>query len=84
MASINWPAQEKRRLIGKRIDRLDGPVKVSGAAKYTYDIQRPGMLYVRMLCAPIAAGVLKSLDTRAAETLKGVAAIRRPRHKGPG
>lgn len=75
MASINWPQQEKRRLIGKRIDRLDGPVKVSGAAKYTYDIQRPGMLYVRMLCAPIAAGVLKSLETRAAEALRGVAAI---------
>ena len=39
MTSINWPPKEKLKLIGTRIDRLDGPAKSSGAAKYSLDIQ---------------------------------------------
>jgi xanthine dehydrogenase YagR molybdenum-binding subunit len=75
MATINWPPQKARRLLSQRVDRIDGPVKVTGAAKYSYDISRPGMLYAKILYAPIAAGVLKSLDLRAAEATKGVQAI---------
>ena len=71
MTSINWPPKEKMKLIGTRIDRLDGPAKSSGAAKYSLDIQRPGLLYGKILGAPIAAGTLKSLDTKAAEALQG-------------
>ncbi len=71
MTSINWPPKEKLKLIGGRIDRLDGPAKSSGAAKYSLDIQRPGLLYGKILGSPIAAGTLKSLDTKAAEALKG-------------
>jgi xanthine dehydrogenase YagR molybdenum-binding subunit len=75
MTSINWPPQEKRKLIGKRIDRLDGPAKSSGAAKYSLDINRPDMLFGKIFGAPIAAGTLKSLDTSAAEALFGVEAV---------
>ena len=75
MTSVNWPPQEKRKLIGTRIDRLDGPAKSSGAAKYALDIQRPDMLYGKILGSPIAAGKLVSLDTKAAEALKGVAVV---------
>ncbi len=75
MANINWPSQESRRLLGKPINRLDGPVKCTGAAKYAYDIKRPGMLYAKILHSPIAAGVVKSIDTSAAEKMKGVAAV---------
>jgi xanthine dehydrogenase YagR molybdenum-binding subunit len=75
MTSINWPSQEKRKLIGTRIDRLDGPAKSSGAAKYSFDMNRPKMLYGKILGAPIAAGKLTALDTSAAEALEGVEAI---------
>ena len=75
MTSVNWPPQEKRKLIGTRIDRVDGPAKSSGAAKYSLDINRPDMLYGKILGASIAAGTLKSLDTSAAEALKGVEAV---------
>ena len=44
MAKVDWPSAEKRTLIGKRIDRVDGPMKATGAAKYSYDVNRPGML----------------------------------------
>ena len=48
----NWPAPEKRSLIGKRISRVDGPEKVSGRAKYTYDVHRPGMLFGKVVRCP--------------------------------
>src|SRR5215468_4752049 len=48
----SWPAAEQRTLIGKRISRVDGPDKVSGRAKYTYDVHRPGMLYGKVVRCP--------------------------------
>ena len=75
MTSVNWPAADKRKLIGKRIDRLDGPAKSSGAAKYSLDMNRPEMLYGKILGATIAAGTVKSIDTKAAEALQGVEAV---------
>ena len=52
MAKVDWPSAEKRTLIGKRIDRVDGPMKATGAAKYSYDINRPGMLWAKVLTSP--------------------------------
>jgi xanthine dehydrogenase YagR molybdenum-binding subunit len=75
MTSFLWPARDQMKVIGKRIDRVDGPAKSSGAAKYSLDINRPGLLYGKILGATIAAGTLKSLDTKAAEALDGVKAV---------
>ena len=72
-AKYPWP--EKPRLIGTRISRLDGPLKVSGRAKYSYDIARPGMLYGRILRSPHAHARLKSIDAAAAEKAPGVKAL---------
>ena len=41
MPEYRWPAAEQRTLIGKRISRVDSPEKVSGQAKYTYDVKLP-------------------------------------------
>ena len=68
-----WPA--KSRLLGTRISRVDGPLKVSGRAKYSYDISRPGMLYGRILRSPHAHARLKSIDAAAAEKAPGVKAL---------
>ncbi|MBI3876302.1 MAG: hypothetical protein HY300_10180, partial [Verrucomicrobia bacterium] len=75
MASIAWPPAEKRALIGKRIDRADGPAKATGAAKYSYDINRPGMLYAKLVTSPHALAELVSVDTGPAAALKGVKAV---------
>jgi xanthine dehydrogenase YagR molybdenum-binding subunit len=61
-----WPA--KPALIGTRIQRLDGPEKVTGRAKYSYDITRPGMLYGRTIRSPHPHAIVKSIDL--AEALK--------------
>ncbi|MGD8897744.1 MAG: xanthine dehydrogenase family protein molybdopterin-binding subunit [Acidobacteriota bacterium] len=61
--------------MGKPYPRFDGPLKVTGRAKYTYDIKLPGMLYGRMVGATIPAGTIVSIDTTKAEALPGVKAV---------
>lgn len=70
-----WPPREKRRQIGKSPNRLDGPEKVSGKAKYGSDIHLPGMLYGAMLTCPHAHARITSIDMSAAEKSPGVAAV---------
>src|SRR5262245_62663816 len=68
-----WP--KERRLIGTRIPRIDGPDKATGKAKYSYDINRPGMLHAVMLRSPHAHAKIKSIDTSAAEKAPGFKAL---------
>ncbi len=75
MAEYKWPDAEKRTQIGKRISRLDGPVKVSGKAKYNSDLNRPGMLHGKVLRSPHAHAKIVSIDTTAAEKMPGVKAV---------
>src|SRR2546428_2568358 len=76
MAEYKWPEANERKLIGKRFSRLDGPAKVSGKAKYTYDVNRPGMLYGKILRSPHAHAKIVSIDTSAAEKMPGVKAVK--------
>src|SRR2546427_11175445 len=82
MADYRWPEAGKRSLIGKRISRLDGPVKSSGRVKYTYDVDRPNMLYGKMVLSPYAQATIKSIDTTAAEKMPGVKAVQEMREAG--
>ncbi len=71
--ATSWP--KKRRLIGSKMQRLDGPVKATGKAKYSYDINRPGMLHALMLRSPHAHAKIKSIDSAVAEKMPGVKAV---------
>ncbi|MEK6284184.1 MAG: xanthine dehydrogenase family protein molybdopterin-binding subunit [Acidobacteriota bacterium] len=75
MAEYKWPDADKRTFIGKRISRIDGAQKVSGRAKYSMDINRPGMLFGKIVRSPHAHAKVKSIDTSAAERMPGVKAI---------
>ena len=55
MAEYKWPEADKRTFIGKRISRIDGAQKVSGRAKYSFDINRPGMLFGKIVRSPARA-----------------------------
>lgn len=61
--------------IGRGTPRVDGPVKVSGMAKYTSDFHFPGLLYAVPVGATIAKGRVVKLDATAAEKMPGVRAI---------
>ena len=69
-----WGEAHESRLIGKRIPRLSGADKVTGKAKYTFDVNRPGMLYGRILRSEVAHGTITALDLSEAEALRGVKA----------
>ncbi len=71
-AAYSWP--DEPVLIGSRIRRVDGPEKAQGKAKYSYDINRPGMLYGRILRSPHAHARIVSIDLSAAERAPGVRA----------
>jgi xanthine dehydrogenase YagR molybdenum-binding subunit len=68
----SWPQFEQ---MGKPRPRAEAPLKVTGRAKYTYDVKLPGMLHGRMVGAEIAAGEIVSIDTSKAEALPGVKAV---------
>src|SRR5688572_10177387 len=69
------PPNEKLAHIGKDVPRLDGRAKVTGAAKYTADINLPGLLYGRMVTATVPHAKIKSIDISAAEKHPRVKAI---------
>jgi xanthine dehydrogenase YagR molybdenum-binding subunit len=71
--ATTWP--KERRLIGTKVQRLDGPDKATGHAKYSFDINRPGMLHGLILRSPYAHAKIKSLDTADAEKMPGVKAV---------
>jgi len=63
------------RLLGTRVPYVEGPLKVTGRAEYTDDIQRPGQLVGRLLRSPWPHARIRSIDVRAARALPGVYAV---------
>jgi xanthine dehydrogenase YagR molybdenum-binding subunit len=70
-----WGPNNQHTLLNHRITRVDGPLKVTGAARYTYDVRLPGMLYGRILRCPHAHARVTSLDTTPGFKIPGVKAI---------
>ena len=71
----NWPPMEKRKMIGQRFKRLDGPVKSTGRAKYSSDTRPKDMLFGAYLTSPHAHARVTSIDTSDAEKVAGVKAV---------
>jgi xanthine dehydrogenase YagR molybdenum-binding subunit len=74
-AGPGWGPNDKHKLLNHRITRVDGPLKATGAAKYTYDQRLPGMLYARVLRSPHAHARITKIDSDAAAKIPGVKAI---------
>jgi len=70
-----WPINDELKVVGKRVPRLDARAKVTGEAKFTSDIQLPGMLYAKMLRTSVPHAKIRSIDTSEAEKMAGVHAI---------
>ncbi len=68
----HWPASQS--VLGTKVNRLDGPEKVTGRAKYTFDVNRPGMLYGRIVRSPHPHARIVSIDLSAAQRAPGVKA----------
>jgi xanthine dehydrogenase YagR molybdenum-binding subunit len=70
-----WGDRTQMTYVNKSVPRVDGPMKVTGTAKYTHDIRLPNMLFGRILQAPYASAKVTSIDTSAAEKIPGVIAV---------
>jgi isoquinoline 1-oxidoreductase beta subunit len=62
------------KLLGKPAQRLDTPHKVNGTAKFTIDLQVPGMLIASTRTCPVSGGTLRNLKNEAAA--KAIAGVR--------
>jgi xanthine dehydrogenase YagR molybdenum-binding subunit len=69
------PPNAELRVIGKPVNRVDAVPKVTGLARYTYDVRLPGMLYGRIVSSTVPHARIKSIDTSAAEAYPGVKAV---------
>ncbi len=62
-------------VLGRPLDRVDGRLKVTGAARYAYEVQQPAMAYGCVVEASIGKGRIQSIDTGAAERAAGVVLV---------
>ncbi len=70
----NTPVAELKN-VGRKTDRIDSVVKLTGEATYVSDMTLPGMLYARVKASPHARARIVSIDTSRAQALSGVRAI---------
>ncbi|MBR0647083.1 aldehyde oxidoreductase molybdenum-binding subunit PaoC [Plastoroseomonas hellenica] len=68
---------DQLKIIGKPTDRIDGPLKTTGAAPYAYERHDvvPNQAYGHVVGAAIAKGRITSMDLAAARRAPGVLAI---------
>jgi xanthine dehydrogenase YagR molybdenum-binding subunit len=55
--------------------RVEGVLKLTGAARYAADHRFPGTLHAILVGAPVAAGRLRGVDVEAAAAMPGVATV---------
>jgi xanthine dehydrogenase YagR molybdenum-binding subunit len=70
-----WDLDSKLRIVKGRQPRLEGPLKVTGRAKYTYDVTLPGMLWGKMVRASVPAAGIVKIDVAKAKAHPGVKAV---------
>src|SRR5690349_18477196 len=73
--SVRQRAADQYKVIGKSLPRIDGPEKVTGAAKFAADYFLPGMLYGKMLRSPHAHARVTRLDVSKAAAYPGVVCV---------
>jgi xanthine dehydrogenase YagR molybdenum-binding subunit len=66
-----WPAGPGH-VVGRPAARNDGPARARGEARYTADVQLPGMLHAAVLRSPFAHARVKRLDLAPALAAPGV------------
>ncbi len=68
---------DQLKVVGKPVDRVDGPLKVTGTATYAFEWHDPAsrLAYGYILGSAIAKGRITSIDLSDARTAPGVLAI---------
>ena len=69
--------------IGQPLTRRDGPLKVTGQARFAADNHPPGMLFAVMAVSSIARGRVTGMDVAAAKAQPGVVEVMTPANRPP-
>ncbi len=81
MTILEHPAQSTpltdavRAALAEPEERVEGPFKVTGQARYAADVRIPGMLWAGFLTSPHPSARIVSVDTAAARAVPGVHAV---------
>ena len=70
-----WDMTSKLDVMGKRHQKVDAVMKVTGKARYTHDMNLPGMLFGGFVRCPHAKAKIKSLNLDAVRAHKQVKAV---------
>lgn len=70
-----WKPLGEMQVLSQRQPRVEAPLKVSGQAKYTCDIQLEGLLYGALLTCPHPAALVLRIDEGEVRKLPGVKAV---------
>jgi xanthine dehydrogenase YagR molybdenum-binding subunit len=70
-----WPINQDLKYVGKSHERWDGLAKATGRARYTADVQLPGMLYAKFVSATVPHAKVVAVETSAAEGYPGVRGV---------
>jgi xanthine dehydrogenase YagR molybdenum-binding subunit len=65
----------KHGLLGAPVPRIDGPLKVRGAARFAAEVPMEGMVYASLAFSTIPKGSIAALETSAAEKAPGVVLV---------
>jgi isoquinoline 1-oxidoreductase subunit beta len=63
---------DQYKFIGRRLARLDVPLKINGTAKYGIDLDVPGMVCAAIIKCPVFGGTVKSVDESKVAGRRGV------------
>ncbi len=76
---------DQLQVVGKPLDRIDGPLKTTGTAPYAYEQHKaaPQAAYGHVIGAAIAKGRIAAIDIAAARRAPGVLAVVTYENAGP-
>ena len=63
------------KVIGQPINRVDGPRKVTGEARYAAEFDLPDLLHGALVLSTVPAGTIAAIDAEAARRAPGVYAV---------
>jgi isoquinoline 1-oxidoreductase beta subunit len=63
---------DQYKFIGRRLERLDTPLKINGSARYGIDLDVPGMVRAAIIKSPVFGGTVKSVDESAIAGRRGI------------
>lgn len=76
-------ATDATKYVGRAVERLDGPAKTTGRARYAAEHPYPDLAHAALVHATIARGRITTIDTAAARVVQGVIEVLTMRTRPP-